>query len=194
MRINKALLVAALAAAGVAATTAEAQNQLSRGSSGNMGVTRSGGASASTGGHTGSSSGRHGGNWHGPGAATGGRHWGGGHRGNWNGGWRGHGYWGPRLGLYLGVPLFWGSYYWGSPYYYDDFYYPRSTVIYRERVVDPYPASYPDEPPTTEVMPRSEGAPSQAPAYRNYCESARAYYPKVTRCPEGWRFEPAPGR
>ena len=42
----------------------------------------------------------------------------------------------------------------------------------------------------SQVVPRDQqGAPTQAPAYRNFCESARAYYPKVTSCPEGWRFE-----
>jgi hypothetical protein len=112
----------------------------------------------------------------------GGGHWGGGH-------WRGH-FYGPRLGLYIGAPLLWSSLYWGYPYGYG-YYYPR-TVIYRE--VERYPQSYPEgylEPaPTTEV-PRTEGAPTRAPAYMNYCDSAKAYFPKVTSCPEGWRFEPA---
>jgi hypothetical protein len=41
--------------------------------------------------------------------------------------------------------------------------------------------------PTTEV-PRGEGAPSQGPLYMNYCDSAKAYFPKVTACPEGWKL------
>ena len=45
--------------------------------------------------------------------------------------------------------------------------------------------------PTTEIDPRIQGGPAQAPAYLNYCDSAKAYFPKVTSCPEGWRFEPA---
>jgi hypothetical protein len=170
MKMTKTLLVAALAAAGLAATAAQAQNGLSRG----------GGGAA-----------KHGGHWNGPTVSTGGRHWNGGGRGHWGG----SRYWGPRFGVYIGAPLLLGSYYWGSPYW-DDYYYPRSTVIYRERIVEPYPMSVPGsynefEVSSTEVPPRAEGAPTQAPAYRNYCESAKAYYPKVTKCPEGWRFEPA---
>lgn len=113
----------------------------------------------------------------------------GGNRGHW-GGYRGHWY-GPRFGLYVGAPLLWSSLYWGYPY---DYYYPR-TVIYRD-AIERYPASYPEgvmEPaPTTEIAPRMESAPRQGPLYMNYCESAKAYFPKVTSCPEGWRFvEPA---
>ena len=113
------------------------------------------------------------------------------HGGNWSGGhWRGGGHWGgrywyPRVGFYLGAPLLWSAWYWGWPY---DYYYPR-TVVY-DRVIERYPAAYPDgvmEPSTTEVAP-SRGAPTQGPLYMNYCESAKAYYPKVTSCPEGWKF------
>jgi hypothetical protein len=112
-----------------------------------------------------------------------GGHWGGGH---W-GGYRSH-FYGPRFGVFIGAPLLWPSWYWGYPY---DYYYPR-TVIYRD-VIEPYPASYPDgvmmDPaPTTELPPRVEGAPRQGPLYMNYCESAKAYFPKVTSCPEGWKF------
>jgi hypothetical protein len=46
-------------------------------------------------------------------------------------------------------------------------------------------------PPTTEVAPNAQGAPVQGPTYMNYCESAKAYFPKVTTCPEGWKFVPA---
>jgi hypothetical protein len=214
MQITKTFLLAALAAFGVAATAAEAQNPLSRGSGdgGGAGMARSAPARVDMGGasrgnssagprDSAGASGGHHGNWNGRTVASGGRHWGGGGR-HWGGG-RGHyrgsrGYWGPRLGVYIGAPLLFGAYYWGSPYW-DDYYYPRSTVVYRERIVEPYPMTYPDsyveeESTTAEILPRAEGAPTQAPAYRNYCESAKAYYPKVTTCPEGWRFEPAPSR
>jgi hypothetical protein len=125
--------------------------------------------------------------WSGSRAGYSGGHWGGGH---WGGS---RGWYGPRLGLYLGAPILWSAWYWGGyPYYYPyDYYGPR--VIYRD--VERYPASYPEgymEPaPTTEIDPRAQGAPAQAPAYLNYCDSAKAYFPKVTSCPEGWRFEPA---
>ena len=42
--------------------------------------------------------------------------------------------------------------------------------------------------PTTQVQPNNPGAPSQGPLYMNYCASSKAYYPKVTQCPEGWKF------
>ncbi|HEY4998755.1 MAG TPA: hypothetical protein VII36_06410 [Usitatibacter sp.] len=86
------------------------------------------------------------------------------------------------------LPWYWGGYPYYGYYPYDYYYYPPAVVA------DPYPASYPDgtmaPPPTTEV-PRTEGAPAQAPAYMNYCESSKAYFPKVTSCPEGWKFIPS---
>ena len=153
MKATKTLLVAALAAAGLAlAVDAQADRM------GGSGRTWSGGGS----------------HWSG-----GGSHW---------GGYRG--WYGPRLGLYIGAPILWSSWYWGGYPYYYDYYGPR--VIYRD--VERYPASYPEgymEPaPTTEIDPRTQGAPARAPAYLNYCDSAKAYFPKVTSCPEGWRFEP----
>ncbi|MGZ5098829.1 MAG: hypothetical protein ACXWG9_15335 [Usitatibacter sp.] len=129
------------------------------------------------------SRGSHGGAIHGGGAP----HWGGtnwGHGRSWS-----RGYWsGPRVGLYIGAPLLLGA--WGWPYYYGyDWDYPRSTVIYRE--VERYPQPYGEEPgellPSTQIPP-GEGAPTQGPLYMNYCESAKAYFPKVTTCPEGWRL------
>lgn len=103
-------------------------------------------------------------------------------------GWRGghghpgygHRWHGPRLGLYIGAPILFGSYYWNSPWY-DE---PR--VIYREVLREPETIESYREPATSE-LPR-EGAPAQGPLYMNYCESSRAYYPKATSCPEGWKF------
>jgi hypothetical protein len=116
-----------------------------------------------------------------------GGHWSGGHGsgGHWRGGHWGGRYWYPRVGFYVGAPLLWSAWYWGWPY--DYYYYPR-TVVY-DRVIERYPASYPDGvmEPGTEVAP-SPGAPTQGPLYMNYCDSAKAYYPKVTSCPEGWKF------
>jgi len=43
-------------------------------------------------------------------------------------------------------------------------------------------------PESTLVPPSGEGSPRSAPLYLNYCDSAKAYYPKVTSCPEGWKF------
>ena len=114
-------------------------------------------------------------------------------------GGHGHYYGGYYPYYWWGWPLaFSAAWYWGSPYYYgypyyNNYYYPP--VAY-DPVVTRYPAAYPDgvmepmEPGTTQVDP-GPGAPSQAPAYMNYCESAKAYYPKVTSCPEGWKFLPS---
>jgi hypothetical protein len=145
--------------------------------------------------HGGGGGGSHGGGHYGGGGHSGGGHYGGGHYGggHYGGGHYG-GFWGSGVGLYFGAPLLFSPWYWGYPYdYYPyDYYYPRAGIV--GGYVEPYPASYPDgvmQPaPTTEV-PRTEGAPSQAPAYMNYCESAKAYFPKVTSCPEGWKFLPA---
>ena len=122
----------------------------------------------------------HAGGFHG----GGGGHFSGGHFG-------GHRFfYGPRVGVFIGAPLLFAPWYWGYPY---DYYYPRTVVI--DRVVDD-PAYYPEgvmpaPPPATTEVPRTQGAPAQAPAYMNFCESAKAYFPKVTSCPEGWKFLPA---
>lgn len=107
------------------------------------------------------------------------RHWGG-HR-YWHG-HRGH-FWGPRLGFYIGAPVVLGSYYWGSPWWHDE---PR--VIYREVIREPEYVEADREPVPASEAPRGEGAPTQGPLYMNYCASANAYFPKVTSCPEGWKF------
>ena len=120
------------------------------------------------------------------------RSWSGTHRiGTWGGRYYG-GYprWHGNVGFYFGVPLFWPGYYYGGPYYYD---YPR-TVIYRDMEPYPVPAySEGEMVPAPTVAPNAPGAPAQGPLYMNYCESAKAYYPKVASCPEGWRFV-APNR
>lgn len=159
MKAKNTLMVAALAAAGLlVAVDTQAQ---SRG--GSRGHGAHGGAHHGGGHFRGNHGGHHGG-----------RHWGGHYRSHW----------GPRLGFYIGAPLLIGGF--GYPYY-NDYYYPRSTVIYREVERAPYYEQPGELVPSTEV-PRSEGAPSQAPLYQNYCDSARAYYPKVTSCPEGWKL------
>ncbi len=128
---------------------------------------------------------------HGSGAHRGGGHHGG-HRGGHHGRhhWHGHRhhFWGPSWGWHFGVPIFWGAA-WGWPYYYDYYDFPRDRVIYRE--VERVPEAFPDgtiSPAPSTQVPRGEGAPTRGPLYMNYCESAKAYFPKVTTCPEGWRL------
>ena len=91
-----------------------------------------------------------------------------------------------RFGVFVGAPLFW----WGWPGYYDPYYYyGPPPVVYRD-VVPAYPDGQMAPAPQTEMAVPGPGAPSQGPLYMNYCESARAYYPKVASCPEGWKFVP----
>ena len=135
------------------------------------------------GGHTGSG----GSGWHG--SASGGSHWGNGHwaGGHWSGGhWGYHGGWyaRPSVGFYWGFPLFWGP--WWDTYYYPAYYYPGDRVIYREVVSEPQPIEGVMQPPgdATSAPP---APPAANPLSTNYCASAKAYFPQVKSCPEGWQ-------
>ena len=57
--------------------------------------------------------------------------------------------------------------------------------------VYPYPNPY--EPPVAVVVPQAPAAAPPPPQPQNwyYCESAKAYYPYVPSCAEGWRAVPA---
>jgi hypothetical protein len=162
MKATARLLVAALAAAGMAVSADALADRGSRGG-GAHGVAKHGG------GHYG---GRHWGSYRG--AYVGRSYWGG-HRSHW---------YGPRLGFYFGAPVVLGLGYWGSPFY-D---YPRETVVYREVIREPESDAVVHEERRIEPAPRAEPAPTGGPLYMNYCESSREYYPKVARCPEGWKF------
>ena len=159
MKATGKLLVAALAAAGLGITALDARAD--RG--------HSGGATHFSGSHGGHWSGGYRGGYVGP------RWYGGGYRSRW---------YGPRVGFFFGVPVVLGLGYWGSPYYWD---YPRETVVYREVIREPAEGEVRDA-PSGSPEPRSEPAPSSGPLYMNYCESAKAFYPKVRNCPEGWKF------
>lgn len=95
-------------------------------------------------------------------------------------------YWPLGIGLALAAPWYWGSYYY--PYSYGPGYvYPAGPegMPYSEA-----PGGYgPATEPSTDIGPVSEpGAPMERPLYLNYCASARAYYPKVKSCAEGWQM------
>ena len=170
MKATRKLLVTALtASAALIATDVMAQSSGRQGTGAHRGGDRNHG---SRDGH------RHGGHRHG------GHRWQG--HGHWGGHWYGYRGWYPSFGFHYGLPLVWGAA-WGWPYYYDHWNYPRDRVIYREREVFPEGAIAPIPGPSTEVT-RGEGAPTRGPLYMNYCESAKAYFPKVTTCPEGWRL------
>lgn len=160
MKATKTLMVAALAAAGLGLADMAAAQEKHRGGHGYRG------------GH------HHGhGHWHGP---------------RWHWGW--------SIGVPLAIGTAWA---WHDPYWYG----PR--VVYREVIRDegyvgeirPLPGEggirYEGEarpepgPAPAPAAPKAPaaGAPTSGPLYMNYCESARAYYPKVTSCPEGWKFQ-----
>ncbi|HET7730510.1 MAG TPA: hypothetical protein VFK48_10795 [Usitatibacter sp.] len=180
MRTTARLMVAALAAAGLAMSAEALAQEAKHG--GNW-----------SGSHRGSGSG----NW--SGTHRGGSHWNGVHRGayvrhggHWGGHWGGYrSHWyGPRFAFSFGVPVVIGAGLWGYPYW-DGYWGPRETVVYREvireedwrdgeREAAPAPAPAESRP--------AERAPNAGPLYMNYCESSRRYYPDVTSCPEGWKF------
>ena len=167
MKAIKALLIPALAALGLAAV-AEAHAQANALQSGSQSRAGSRIGTAVQGGGTDRHFGRHDGNRH-----DGPRHWRGHHHHRWHG----------HFGFFFGAPLLWSAWHWGWPYY-DPFFhpYPRA-LVYRE--VERWPEM---SPPESTQLPKGEGAPTQGPLYMNYCESAKAYFPKVTSCPEGWKM------
>ncbi len=108
----------------------------------------------------------------------GGWHGGGGHGGGWHGGWHGGFYGG--FGYY--DPFFWG---WSDPFYYYPYDYPAYPYPY----VYPYGYAAPVAPaPAPSAVPQYTQA---APSMWYYCQSAKAYYPYVSSCPEAWQQVPA---
>jgi len=131
------------------------------------------------GGHSG------GGSWHGGGGHGGDWHGGGGH-GGWHGGSHfniGIGfpgfYWGPGwgypyYGYYGGYPYYSSyPYYAGYPYYYSD-----------EPVYEPGPSTYIQRDMNRGTS--SSGAPVGEGQYSYYCPDPAGYYPQLQNCPKGW--------
>ena len=78
----------------------------------------------------------------------------------------------------------------GVPYYYaNDVYYVQQPGGYAV-AEPPMLASENPPPPSPAPQPGSAAAPGSAGNWY-YCESAKAYYPYVTECKEGWRSVPA---
>lgn len=105
------------------------------------------------------------------------------------------------VGVYVG-PGWWGPHpYWGpGPYYYypyaAPYYYPPGPYYYPPAVVAPsQPPVYVerDQQPAPSTPPAPSTQPPQSSQSWFYCPSARAYYPYVKECPEGWqRVAPQP--
>jgi hypothetical protein len=111
----------------------------------------------------------HGGAWHG-GAWHGGSWHGGGW--GWHGGWHGT--------VVVGGPWWWGGY--PYPYAYA---YPYPYWYYPPPYSYPYPSGA-LQGPSVYVQQSPAASAADAQTYWYYCASARAYYPKVEKCPEAW--------
>lgn len=73
---------------------------------------------------------------------------------------------GVRVGIGIGVPIWWGAGWWGPPYPY----YSAPPVV-----VEQAPPVY--------VQPEAQ---PQEPYYWYYCQNPQGYYPYVQQCPNGW--------
>ncbi len=79
---------------------------------------------------------------------------------------------GAMIGSALARPYYYPPYY--EPYYYAP--YPTAVVVQQA-----------SPPPTTMVAP----VPASSPPTWYYCNSAHAYYPYISSCPEPWHAVPA---
>jgi len=96
----------------------------------------------------------------------------------------------PPVGVLVPVlpPAYSTVYVAGVPYYYaNDVYYIQQPGGYA--VAEP-PMMASQNPPPPATAPTSTAPPS-SPGTWYYCASAKAYYPYVTECKEGWRSVPA---
>ncbi|MBS4099312.1 MAG: hypothetical protein KGZ83_21075 [Sulfuricella sp.] len=90
------------------------------------------------------------------------------------------------LGLGLGYPGYGADYY--SPRYYPDPYYSPPSYYY-----SPPAVTYYAPPPVYVVQGGNSPQAAPEPASWYYCASAKAYYPYVNQCAEGWqRVSPLP--
>jgi len=97
----------------------------------------------------------------------------------------------PPLGIVVPIlpPAYATIYAGGVPYYY-------ANEVYYQQVPDGYtvvnaPANYTEAPPAPAAQaPQPPGSAPQAGVWY-YCDSAKAYYPYVSACKEGWRQVPA---
>ncbi len=91
------------------------------------------------------------------------------------------GYPGPRVGVYVGGPVVWGSWpWWGPPTYYSP------PVAYPPVVAVQPPVVYVER---ADDEPIVESAPGEAlePGYWYYCREKGGYYPSVRDCPGSWQ-------
>ena len=103
----------------------------------------------------------------------------------------------PPIGIVVPIlPLGYSTLWVGNrPYYYaNDVYYTGNPGAYVVTAAPSALGTATVEAPVMAEMPAPVGpssAPPQAPGTWYYCESAKAYYPYVDQCSEGWRPVPA---
>ena len=98
-----------------------------------------------------------------------------------HGGYYGGGHPRARVGIHIGVPLWWGPRYYYPPPYYYPYQYPPVVVV-------------PQSPPV--YIERGDAPAAPEPESSNwwyYCSNPSGYYPYVKQCPGGWqRVAPQP--
>jgi len=105
----------------------------------------------------------------------------------------------PPVGVVVPVlpPSYTVVYAAGVPYYYaNNTYYSTGPGGAGYAVVAPPPGAelataQPAPPPVSSTPGQASGSAPASAAMWHYCESAKAYYPYVTECKEGWRQVPA---
>lgn len=107
------------------------------------------------------------------------------------GGRHGGGHSHARVGVYIGAPVVFGSW-WGvpRPYYYSPYYYaPAPVVVVREPLVfyddrgNPVPPAQAQAPAQSSQAPQSG---SSAPTWF-FCADSQTYYPYVQTCASPWQ-------
>ena len=102
----------------------------------------------------------------------------------------------PPIGVVVPIlpPSFTAVWFSGVPYFYaNEVYYVQAPGGYAV-VAPPADVEYieaPQAPPQQAGAPQGAGEPSSPGGNWYYCESAKAYYPYVSECKEGWRTVPA---
>ncbi|MFY9329763.1 MAG: hypothetical protein WAO76_17375 [Georgfuchsia sp.] len=88
---------------------------------------------------------------------------------------RGHHHYGGRghIGVMIGIP--WSPWYYPPPYYYSPYNPPVVVQSQPQVYIEQQPAA------STESYTAGDGN------YWYHCASAKAYYPYVKECPEGWQ-------
>jgi hypothetical protein len=100
---------------------------------------------------------------------------------------RGHYHHGPRVSFgFYGGPLWWGPGYWGPGYWGPGYWaYSAPPVV----VVPSEPRVYVER----DDLPAAPAASTATGQWWYWCQSAKAYYPYVSTCSEGWqRVAPQP--